>query len=451
MAGQSHAPTLSQNGAVSAHREVLVVGAGPAGMQAAWTAASSGAKVTLIDDNPSMGGQIWRGEKVQSAIHRTRFEKLRRSNVRLLLGYQVVDTPSEGELLAVTNGEPERLRYDRLILATGARERFLPFPGWTLPNVYGVGGLQAMVKGGLDVKGKRVVVCGSGPLLLSVAASLRKAGAEVPLIAEQTNLTRLIGFLPALRHAPGKFAEMVGLLRDLTGAGFRSSCYPVRANGVERLVSLTLREGGQEWTVPCDFVATGFGFVPNIELALLLGCSVRGGTVIVDEWQRTSMEQVYCAGEPTGIGGVEKSLVEGSIAGLAASGAFTDESLRSRCAAPFAERARLQRFAAALDATFALRKELRTLAKPETVVCRCEDVASGQLAEHGSWRSAKLHTRLGMGRCQGRICGGATGFLYGWPMESVRPPLFPVRVGTMAGACSEPGTPIDPGIEGGKQ
>lgn len=416
---------------------VAVVGAGPAGMQAAWTAAGFGARVTLIDANPSLGGEIWRGERSESRTGTRLFERIRKSNIRLLSSCQVVDAPRLGTLLCSANGEPEWVDYDRLIIATGARERFLPFPGWTLPNVYGAGGLQAMARGGLDLKGKRAVICGTGPLLLKVAATLRERGAELPLIAEQAPFASLLRCAWALRHLPSKYGDALWLGEKLLGAGFRSGCYPVRAHGLDRLLSVTLRNGTQEWNVRCDYLACGFGLVPNLELPLLLGCRVDAGFVVADDWQETSVSGVYCAGEVAGIGGVEKALAEGAIAGLAASHARDTPGLRDHAAAWFRGRARCRRFASALASRFSLRPELRSIATPETIVCRCEDVRMEQLATHASWREAKRHTRLGAGHCQGRVCGAAVEILKGWPLESLSPPLFPVseRFLACAGLC----------------
>lgn len=411
---------------------VLVVGGGPAGMQAAWNAAASGARVTLVDASPSLGGQIWRGEHAPSKAAAAFFEKLRRSKIRLLFGCSIVDAPEPGVLLGVHRGEPLWLHYDRLILATGARELFLPFPGWTLPNVFGVGAIQALAKGGLDVKGKRVVLCGSGPLLLGVAAFLRRKGAEIPVLAEQASLASLLRFSAALRHLPGKFAEAISLAKDLIGTGFRTGCYPVRAHGADRLISVSLRDEAQEWTVRCDYLACAFGFVPNVELPLLLGCALQDGYVVVNEWQQTSIPHIYCAGEPTGIGGAEKSQAEGAIAGLAAANCESHEQLLER-ARPFRKRrARCRNFAQSLARCFALREELRLPPPPDTIVCRCEDVPLGNLVGQESWRAAKLHTRLGMGHCQGRVCGAATAFLFGWTSHSVRPPLFPTPLESLA-------------------
>ncbi|HEU5131526.1 MAG TPA: hypothetical protein VFT26_05460, partial [Pyrinomonadaceae bacterium] len=176
------------------------------------------------------------------------------------------------------------------------------------------------------------------------------------------------------------------------------------------------------WSVSCDYLACGFHLVPNLELAELLGCDIDNGAVAVDEFQQTSAMQVYSAGESTGIGGLELSLVEGEIAGLAVAGKH-DEARRL-----FPARTKQRRFADLLNRTFALRDELKTLAEAQTIVCRCEDVTFDRLRGHDSWRAAKLQTRCGMGPCQGRICGSAVEFLFDWKAESVRPPILPVRV-----------------------
>jgi hypothetical protein len=144
--------------------------------------------------------------------------------------------------------------------------------------------------------------------------------------------------------------------------------------------------------------------------------------VRVDQWQRTSRAEVYAAGEVAGIGGLELALIEGQIAGLAAIGRL-DEARRL-----FGRRARHRSFAAALERAFAPRQELRSLAQDDTIVCRCEDVPYRDLEQHGSWRSAKLHARCGMGPCQGRVCGAATAFLFGWTQDSVRPPITAARI-----------------------
>jgi NADPH-dependent 2,4-dienoyl-CoA reductase/sulfur reductase-like enzyme len=413
--------------------EVVVIGGGPAGLAAATRAAEAGARVAIVDDNQRLGGQIWRsadaGETNPEAA--TWLDRLEAARVTVLCGISVFDQRQPGVLVAEGQADLHVLRYGRLVIATGARERFLPFPGWTLPNVLGVGGLQAMVKSGLPIRGKRVVVAGTGPLLLAVAAYLREHGAEIPVICEQASWTNLARFSRTLFRQPGKIAQAFRLKRQLAGVKFSTSTWTVSAEGRDAVEYAVIRHGGQTRAIACDYLACGFHLVSNIELPVLLGCQTRNGCVLVDDLQQTTVSNVFCAGEPTGIGGVELSVVEGEIAGLAAAGRG-DEAKKL-----FEERERHRVFAQALDSAFRLRPELRALPSPDTIVCRCEDVRYSRFRHHASWRSAKLHTRYGMGPCQGRVCGPATQFLFGWYPESVRPPIFPVRVESLAAFTSE--------------
>ena len=401
--------------------DACVVGAGPAGLAAAYRSAKSGLKVIVVDDNPAAGGQIWRGEqgKPTSPEAQAWFEKLRSVDIQLISGARVFQQPAPRTFLAETARGVCELSYSKLIIATGARERFLPFPGWTLPNVMGAGGLQALVKTGLPIERKRVVVAGSGPLLLAVAAYLRGYGADVLLIAEQASSMRLARFGLGLF---GKSSQALSLKRQLKGVKYLTSCWPLSASGKDKLESVTLLHRGNRLEVSCDYLACGFHLVPNVELAELLGCDVVDGNVTVDEFQLTSVSDVYCAGESTGIGGLELSIVEGEIAGLAVA-ASTEEARKL-----FPVRTKQQKFADLLNRTFALRDELKTMVQAETIVCRCEDVTYDRLRAHSSWRAAKLQTRCGMGPCQGRVCGGAVEFLLGWRAETVRPPVLPVRL-----------------------
>jgi D-hydroxyproline dehydrogenase subunit alpha len=423
--------------------DVLVVGGGPAGMAAAARAAECGVRVGIVDDNAAFGGQIWRGstERDQPPEAAQWRKRLQEAAITKLCGQRVFHQPEPGILLAEGLGEQDpadqrsgaslcELRYRSLVLATGARERFLPFPGWTIPNVMGAGGLQAMAKCGLPIHGKRVVVAGSGPLLLAVAAYLRRHGAEIAIICEQASWSRLAKFGLAILSQPEKVAQALQLKSDLAGVPFAANSWPVAANGRERLESVALSRNGKPETIACDYLACGFHLAPNVELPLLLGCQIDGGFVRVDECQRTSIENIFCAGEPTGIGGLESSLIEGQIAGLAAAGR------KSEARTLFRKRGKAQRFARSLERAFRLRPELAGLPSAETLVCRCEDVTYSRLQGHTSWRAAKLHTRCGMGPCQGRVCGPATEFLFQWKPDSVRPPVFPARIENLAAVVS---------------
>ncbi len=411
------------NKEIASRFDVLVVGGGPAGISAALSAADAGAHVGIVDDNPGLGGQIWRGEATNCTSAASPWiNGLSAKGVESLCGTRVIDRIGPNTLLAEGADQICELTYRKLVLATGARERFLPFPGWTLPNVMGAGALQALVKSGLPIHGKRVVVAGTGPLLLAVASCLRKHGAEIAIICEQATRASLARFGFSLLAYPQKIRQGLSLRKDFLGIRFVPDCWPVAATGDGVLEHVTLARGNDLDNISCDYLACGFHLVPNTELPSLLGCRLKDSFVKVDDLQRTSAPDVFCAGEPTGIGGLELSLIEGKIAGLAAAGMAEDARKL------FRSRARLHRFKIKLDQAFALRDELKKLPQPATIVCRCEDVTYGTLSQYRSWRAAKLQTRGGMGSCQGRVCGPATELLFGWTPDSVRPPIFPARL-----------------------
>lgn len=427
---------------MNARFDAVVVGGGPAGIAAAAVAAEAGKRVCLLDGSAAMGGQIWRGfgaETARDRLHGKQFiawtERLAASGCAVWPGWDVVDSPVRGLLRLECEAGSRDVEFGHLILATGARERFLPFPGWTLPGVMGVGGVQALVEAGLDPAGKRIVVAGSGPLLLAVAASLARACARVEGIFEQAPARSLFGFGGTALGAPSKLVEGAGYLLQTLGVAYRPGWWVKRAEGRDRVASVTVTNGRRERTISCDWLACGFHLVPNLELPRLLGCRIDDGYVAVDACQRSSVPDVACVGELTGVGGMEKALVEGQIAGYAAAGREADANKLVR------RQRRWMNFARRLDRAFAPRAELRELPAAETIVCRCEDVAHGELAGRRNSREAKLHTRCGMGACQGRICGAATEFLYRWRMTGARPPVFPARiatVGTPAGGAGAP-------------
>ena len=408
--------------------DVAIIGAGPAGMAAAVRAHQNGARVLVLDDNPSAGGQIWRGgERTQRGSQaQSWFSRFKALEPFTIKNCRVISAEAKPlKLLVEMDDRAEEIAPQVLIFATGARELFLPFPGWTLPGVMGIGGLQAMAKSGLPVAGKKIVVAGSGPLLLAVAGYLKKHGAKIMLIAEQASRGALTRFAVQLIRHPGKLLQAAELQLSLTGIRYLQDCWVERAQGDTWLRSVTLRRGSNTWREECDYAAVAYGLYPNSELPSLLGCQMSGAFVQVDEFQHTSVQNVYCAGECTGIGGVDLSIVEGEIAGYAATGQ------KRRARKLFAARKRAHMFAEALNSTFTLRSELQRLAQPDTFVCRCEDVTFERLQNEPSFRAAKLHTRCGMGPCQGRVCGAAADFLFGWRTESVRPPIFPARVRTL--------------------
>ena len=408
--------------------DVLVVGAGPAGLAAAATAAEGGAHVVVVDENPSAGGQIWRSEMARGPRPETSAMAARAlaRGARFLTGTTVFDTAGANRLFAVDDVGPMMLHAERLILALGATERFLPFPGWTLPGVLGVGGLQALAKNGLEIAHRRIAVAGSGPLLLAVAAWLEQHGARVLGVFEQAPKARVVRFGLGLWRHPRKLAQAVGLLRGLHRVPRYHDAWPLRAEGNTHVEQATFVVGGSTRPLQVDYLACAFGLVPNIGLGALLGCEIAGGRIVVDALQRTSIAEVLCVGESTGIGGVDCALAEGVVAGHVASGHH------DRACAACPRRDREREFGEALGRAYALRQELRGLPSPETLICRCEDVPWSAVAAADDMRDAKLKTRAGMGPCQGRVCGGALEFLKRWPRDTVRPPLIPITLGELA-------------------
>ncbi|MFZ4526994.1 MAG: FAD-dependent oxidoreductase [Undibacterium curvum] len=407
---------------------ILIIGAGPAGLAAASAALQAGVRIVILDENTAPGGQIWRGGETswKDARAHAMWQQIRNSEqVQYLPATRIVALQAQ-TLVAEQDDQILTIRWEKLILCSGAREILLPFPGWTLPGVMGAGGLQALVKAGASLQGKRVVIAGSGPLLLAAAQTAQQAGAQVLLIAEDQPWSALCRFFwHLLRQQRAKAWQALGLFWSLRNIRYRAHSTVLVASGQQRLQQVRLRQGQQEIELSCDVLACGYGLTPNLELAHTLTCSLTEGKVQVDAQQMTSVRNIWAAGEVTGIGGVEQALIQGQIAGLAATAQAIPAAARRVQQQTLA-------FAHLLQTTFALRAGLRALCKPDTLVCRCEDVSAARLQQHADWRTAKLVTRAGMGPCQGRICGTACQFLYGWEAPQLRQPVFPAKTSTLA-------------------
>ncbi len=409
------------SGSRGSFADVLVVGAGPAGLSAGIAAAEEGKRVLVLDQGLRPGGQIWRHRDTAMlpAPARAMLERASAAGVTIASGARVVDVVSSEELIVDFRGRLDRQRTGALIVATGARERFLPFPGWTLPGVVGVGGLQALLKSGLSLSGARVVIAGTGPLLLPVAAAVAHAGAELLLVAEQVPRRVLLAFGVGLIAKPAAIRQAIGYRWTFRGSPFRTDSWVTAAEGYGRLQRVMVQEGSRSVEIECDWLATGAGLVPSTELAQTLGCALDADAVQVDALQATTVAGVWAAGECTGVKGDDAAIAEGAIAGYAAAGAGSlamGGTLQRRRNAGRA-------FAARLAGTFAPRAELLRLAAADTVVCRCEDVRLGDIDPAWTQRQAKLWTRVGMGECQGAVCGPACAALFGWQQNAARPPI----------------------------
>ncbi len=412
--------------------DVAVVGGGPAGIAAAARAAESGAGTLLIDQGVHPGGQVWRHRNEADLPHVARrwIERLGRSGARVMTQSAVTDATPDGLLRVVRGRAGMSVRAGTVVIATGARELFIPYPGWTLPGAMGIGGGQAMLKGGLDVRGRRAVVAGSGPLILPVAAAMARSGALLQGVLEQASVGRLASFGTSLLRHPSKLIDGARYRSAFACTAYRTGSWIVRAEGDGRVERVVMTDGKRSWSRECDLLCCSYGLVPNVDLASLLGCVIDDGRVVVDDWQRTSVARILAAGEPTGIGGELAALTEGQIAGLVAAGRNpAGEAALTR------GRSSWLRFSGQLATSFALRDELRHLAQADTIVCRCEDVPRSRLDPSWTARQAKLYTRTGMGPCQGAVCGAACHFLFGWPADRVRPPLGAPEVAAVAGSA----------------
>ena len=476
--------------------EIAVIGAGPAGLAATAEAVACGAKVTLIDDNRQPGGQYFRqisGEFRREAM--TVFDKDQKRAEALLriASHPAVDYMPEttvwalgaDRILAYSGPRGSgRLSAGCLILCTGAHDRPVPFPGWTLPGVVTAGGLQNLVKEQRMLPGRRAVVAGNGPLLLVTAASLLRGGAHVAEVVEAAPIhRRLLPLLPALAASPNilRLALSYRALLMRHGVAMRSGETVIEALGEESSRAVRVAPIGEDGriardrarTIEADTLITGFGLRASAELYQILGCRLvyraqRGGWLPQRNADlETSSADILAAGDGAAIGGVEFALLEGALAGLAAarrvgrtSGSEAREaSLRRRLA-------RMERFRLGLEALFHPPADYLQLITPDTLICRCEEVTAAALSPvslgpAGSAFALKAATRIGMGRCQGRFCQATFASLIaardGCPIEEVRLPRLrqPARLVRIGELLSEeiPDAvlPVDPHLPRGER
>jgi NADPH-dependent 2,4-dienoyl-CoA reductase/sulfur reductase-like enzyme len=439
----------------------LVVGGGPAGMAAALAASSAGLDVTLVDEADRIGGQYFRGRQASNESGSPRTFAAAGSGVTVLSSSAVIDAPRPG-VLAVwheADNAVEEMAYDRLILATGAYDRPVAMPGWTLPGVMAAGGASTLAKLHSIAPGKRVLISGSGPFLLAVADDLSVRGCIVEVIDAAPWSASLRG-LVAIARDREIAQQAAGYLARLQQRGVRRRYAEMvtAIHGTEYVEGATIHAVDEDWrpipgtarTVAVDAVCIGFGFVPQLELAQALGCGLRRDRraasyfVQVDDAQRATLPDIYAAGEITGTDGKRVAASEGMLAGLTAArdaGALSAAEYEKRAAPVRRRLGKYRRVADWIADAFSPRDGLFDLATPDTIVCRCEDVRRRDIdailaTNPPTPYAAKTATRAGMGLCQGRICGP---FIAEWlrvahgyqPPDTerplrIRPPLRPV-------------------------
>ena len=408
-------------------KPVVIVGAGPAGISAARTLLDYGIRACLVDEGLRGGGQIYRRQpegfqrtaqqlygfeagKAQ-AVHRTLDE------LAPLIDYRprtLVWNAEDQRLDLLTDNRADSVEYSRLIVATGATDRILPVPGWTLPGVYSLGAAQIALKYQGCAIGERVTLCGSGPLLYLVAYQYAKAGATVVAVLDSAPFSAQCRALPALLGQPATLAKGMYYRAWLTAHGV-----PVHQGATLAQIDGVQRVSGIRWgahTLACDAVAFAHALRSETQLADLLGCAVvwnplnRAWLPTRDSAGRSSVNGVYLAGDGAAIMGADAAQMAGERAALALledAGVAID---RHRPAVLEQQLARIQRFRLGLETAFPFPEKWAAQAPDNLTVCRCEEVSAGDIravVDDGHWEinRVKAHCRVGMGRCQGRLCG----------------------------------------------
>ena len=480
---------------MTAPTDIAIVGAGPAGLSAAIAAAELGLKVTLIDAYRQAGGQYFKQMPPEFSVTppskqqkqaESIFGCLSHPNITLLTGTQVwgiyegnllalfgPQVPSQpvGTAEAVTTNR-ERLQAQAVILATGAYDRPAAFPGWTLPGVMSAGAAQTMLKSQHVLPGRRVLLAGSGPLPVALAASLLWAGAEVIALLE--------GSSQVSRFKPHRLAAMWGQWPRLTEAAqyirtllrarvpYRLGWGVVKALGTEsgsvegaviaKLDSNWRPIPGSEEIVNCDTICLGYGFIPSTELSRLAGAQhsyqprLGGWLPLRDQFMQTAIPGLYAAGDGAGIGGAPQATIEGRIAAIAAahrgvSQQLTNAELTDLLSTELSALRREKRFQRLYGELFTPGPGLDELATEETIICRCETIRLAQVQEAialgaDTVTAVKNLTRTGMGECQGRLCGplvaAQVARLTAQEKQAVgnlspRPPIHPLPLTAVAG------------------
>jgi NADPH-dependent 2,4-dienoyl-CoA reductase/sulfur reductase-like enzyme len=456
---------------VSETTDLAIIGAGPAGLAAAVRARSLGLAVTLIDEQPAPGGQIWRAIEARMAAGSglrhgddaaglALVRAFRVSGATYLPGRQVWQVEPGFSVYASTGGKSEKLQARAILLATGAQERPVPFPGWTLPGVITVGAAQILLKTSGQIPDAPVLIAGTGPLILLYACQLLDAGGQIAGILDTAPRENRSA---ALRHVPRALANHRDLIRGLGWLRkIRTAGIPVvrnvrqlAASGGNALESVRYETAsGAQKTIPATLLLVHEGVIPSIHMPLALGCAYqwqedqRCFAPVVDNWGESSVAALYIAGDGAGIGGAAAASLKGEIAAVGAAEKLGKIDSGTAATTAAALRVRLRRALATrpmLDALYHPRSEVLA-PDDDTIVCRCEEVTAGQIRAAASVGIAgpnqiKAFTRSGMGPCQGRQCGHTVSAILaeaaGGTMDEigfyrVRPPLKPVTLGELA-------------------
>ncbi len=457
--------------------ELIIIGAGPGGIQAAISAAELGIDVTLIDNQSSVGGQYYKQTPVEFSIKESDyhhqqandlFKKLTEANVKILtnaLVWGIFSNPKTNLWQITLHGQncPSRMEAEKIIIATGAYDRSIPFPGWDLPGVITAGAAQVMVKHQGVLPGKRVVISGTGPLQLAAASNLVEAGAHVLAVLDcnQQLLMKGIPHVGALwgqwRRLQEGFQYARNLIKGKTS--YRTGWSVIKVEGDQKVESVTIAKVDPQGNpisstfkkLVVDCVVVGYGLTPNTDFFRLLDAkmvySSAEGVFLPErnEWFQTSEKGIYAIGDCAGIGGARQAMLEGKIAAIDIARQLNRKSLSEMNSILFKTKQQLgkeRRFAKMLGEVFSIPSGLYSLVQPDTIICRCEQISWSEIQTAISMGAQSVTdikniTRSGMGNCQGRTCGSILSQLMAKENKSnpedghylhIRPPVHPIPI-----------------------
>ena len=453
------------------HYSLAIIGAGPAGLAAATVAAEHGLDVALFDEQPAPGGQIYRSmesiSEKRAALLGAEYQRgrnivsaFRQSGAEYIADTQVWSLNRERELGVLTNDTTGVVTADRVLLATGAMERPVPFPGWTLPGVMNAGAGQILFKAHGIVPEDGIVLAGSGPLLLLLAWQYMHAGVKIRAILDLTpmhNHLRALPRLPRALLARHYLTKGLAYKKDLKQAGVSTlhNVRELRAEGNDCIESVSYLHKGKQCSIDTGLLLVHFGVIPHSPLARAAGCShwwdksQQCWRPQLDSWGSSTVEGILVAGDSAGIGGARTAEHAGRLSALQAMHTLglIHRRERNRLARQdrkwMREELHIRPF---LEAFFHIPESLLSVTDDDTIVCRCEEVTAGQVRKavadgHRDSNQVKFLTRCGMGPCQGRQCDAAVAHIVansggrnvsdGGHYRS-RPPVAPLTLGQLA-------------------